>query len=186
MLSLMNWKRTQRTTLNARDRKLKVYSSKLQKITLVSKTTTDTTMCRLIQDRKEAKATLNSNRTRSNKTKHQGMYNRLNRDARRDMRNWVNKIANELQGAATTLCLLLLIVSEVFYQVHKTDNQVDVIQQVINLFIWVAYYKNHNYKEYFVSFGILQPPLEIIECLKSPINYNHNKKNKKLILINVD
>ncbi|KAI8117932.1 hypothetical protein CVS40_10306 [Lucilia cuprina] len=43
---------------------------------------------------------------------------------------------------------------------------------------WVAYYKNHNYKEYFDSFGDLQPPIEVINYLKPPIQYNYNQKQK--------
>lgn len=43
---------------------------------------------------------------------------------------------------------------------------------------WVAYYKNHDYKEYFDSFGNLQPPLEIINYLKLPIAYNYERKQK--------
>lgn len=43
---------------------------------------------------------------------------------------------------------------------------------------WVAYYKNYNYKEYFDSFGNLQPPLEIINYLKPPIEYNYKQKQK--------
>ena len=38
---------------------------------------------------------------------------------------------------------------------------------------WVAYYKNKNYKEYFDSFGNLQPPVELINYLKPPIYYNY-------------
>lgn len=36
---------------------------------------------------------------------------------------------------------------------------------------WVCWFKNKNNKIYFDSFGI-QPPLEIVEYLKSPILYN--------------
>jgi hypothetical protein len=36
---------------------------------------------------------------------------------------------------------------------------------------WVAWYKNDKYKYYFDSFGI-QPPLELIKYLKSPIHYS--------------
>ena len=36
---------------------------------------------------------------------------------------------------------------------------------------WVAWYKNGNNKYYFDSFGI-QPPIELISYLKSPIYYN--------------
>ena len=36
---------------------------------------------------------------------------------------------------------------------------------------WVAWYKNGNNKYYFDSFGI-QPPVELISYLKSPIYYN--------------
>lgn len=43
---------------------------------------------------------------------------------------------------------------------------------------WVAYYKKHNYKEYFDSFGNLQPPLEIANYLKTPIEYNYKRKQK--------
>lgn len=43
---------------------------------------------------------------------------------------------------------------------------------------WVAYYKNHNYKEYFDSFGNLQPPIELIDYLKYPIQYNYKQKQK--------
>lgn len=43
---------------------------------------------------------------------------------------------------------------------------------------WVAYYKNNNYKEYFDSFGNLQPPIEIIKYLKLPINYNYNQEQQ--------
>ena len=41
---------------------------------------------------------------------------------------------------------------------------------------WVAYYKNKNYKEYFDSFGNLQPPLETINYLKAQIHYNYEQK----------
>lgn len=40
---------------------------------------------------------------------------------------------------------------------------------------WVAYYKNHHTKEYFDSFGNLQPPLEIIKYLGKNIKYNYNQ-----------
>ena len=43
---------------------------------------------------------------------------------------------------------------------------------------WVAYYKNKNFKEYFDSFGNLQPPIEIIAYLKEPIVYNYKQKQK--------
>ena len=43
---------------------------------------------------------------------------------------------------------------------------------------WVAYYKNHNYKEYFDSFGKLQSPLEIVNYLKFPVEYNYERKQK--------
>lgn len=43
---------------------------------------------------------------------------------------------------------------------------------------WVAYYKNHDYKEYFDSFGNLQPPIEIINYLGLPINYNYHRRQK--------
>lgn len=41
---------------------------------------------------------------------------------------------------------------------------------------WVAYYKNRNYKEYFDSFGNLQPPIEVINYLGRPIEYNYERK----------
>lgn len=43
---------------------------------------------------------------------------------------------------------------------------------------WVAYYKNNKYKEYFDSFGNLQPPLEIIKYIGSNIHYNHHQHQK--------
>ena len=43
---------------------------------------------------------------------------------------------------------------------------------------WVAYYKNQKYKEYFDSFGDLQPPQEVVNYLKTPIYYNHERKQK--------
>ena len=43
---------------------------------------------------------------------------------------------------------------------------------------WVAYYKKHNYKEYFDSFGDLRPPIEIVNYLKLPIEYNYEQKQK--------
>ena len=43
---------------------------------------------------------------------------------------------------------------------------------------WVAYYKNKNYKEYFDSFGNLQPPIELVEYLQPPIYYNYEQKQK--------
>ena len=36
---------------------------------------------------------------------------------------------------------------------------------------WVAWYKNGKIKYYFDSFGV-QPPMELITYLKSPIHYN--------------
>ena len=36
---------------------------------------------------------------------------------------------------------------------------------------WVAWYKNGKNKYYFDSFGV-QPPMELISYLKSPIHYN--------------
>lgn len=43
---------------------------------------------------------------------------------------------------------------------------------------WVAYYKNNNEKEYFDSFGNLQPPLELVKYLGSNIKYNYNQHQK--------
>lgn len=43
---------------------------------------------------------------------------------------------------------------------------------------WVAYYKNNNYKEYFDSFGNLQPPLELVKYLGSNIQYNYKQHQK--------
>ena len=43
---------------------------------------------------------------------------------------------------------------------------------------WVAYYKNYNYKEYFDSFGNSQPPLEIVNYFKFPLEYNYERKQK--------
>lgn len=61
---------------------------------------------RLVLERKEAKASINSSRTRSIKTLCQQLHNSLNREvkrsARRDKRNWVNNIAKEAQAAAET------------------------------------------------------------------------------------
>ena len=42
----------------------------------------------------------------------------------------------------------------------------------------VAYYKNKNYKEYFDSFGNLNPPQELVNYLKAPIYYNYERKQK--------
>ena len=36
---------------------------------------------------------------------------------------------------------------------------------------WVAWYKNGTTKIYFDSYGV-QPPIEVVEYLKSPIHYN--------------
>lgn len=43
---------------------------------------------------------------------------------------------------------------------------------------WVAYYKKHDYKEYFDSFGDLKPPIEFITYLKPTIEYNYKNKQK--------
>ena len=43
---------------------------------------------------------------------------------------------------------------------------------------WVAFYKNKNVKEYFDSFGNLQPPIELITYLKFPIKYNYEQQQK--------
>lgn len=40
---------------------------------------------------------------------------------------------------------------------------------------WVAYYKNNQQKEYFDSFGNLQPPLELVKYLGKNISYNYNQ-----------
>lgn len=40
---------------------------------------------------------------------------------------------------------------------------------------WVAYFKNNAVKEYFDSFGNLQPPLEVMKYLGRNINYNYNQ-----------
>ena len=41
---------------------------------------------------------------------------------------------------------------------------------------WVAYYKDDDIKEYFDSFGNLQPPKEIIKYLgKNNLSYNYNQ-----------
>ena len=39
---------------------------------------------------------------------------------------------------------------------------------------WIAWYKNGKSKIYFDSYGV-QPPLEVIQYLKSPIHYNTNQ-----------
>lgn len=44
---------------------------------------------------------------------------------------------------------------------------------IINL-----YYKKHDYKEYFDSFGDLKPPIELITYLKPTIEYNYKNKQK--------
>lgn len=41
---------------------------------------------------------------------------------------------------------------------------------------WVAYYKNGDKKEYFDSFGNLQPPLEIIKYLGKNLMYNYKRE----------
>lgn len=43
---------------------------------------------------------------------------------------------------------------------------------------WVAYYKNKDHKEYFDSFGNLQPPLELVTYLGSDIEYNYRQHQK--------
>jgi len=43
---------------------------------------------------------------------------------------------------------------------------------------WVGYFKNRNYKEYYDSFGDLQPPIEIVKYLKPPIEYNYINEQK--------
>lgn len=41
---------------------------------------------------------------------------------------------------------------------------------------WVAYKKNKNHKEYFDSFGNLQPPQEIVKYLGKNIQYNYTQE----------
>lgn len=43
---------------------------------------------------------------------------------------------------------------------------------------WVAYHKNKQHKEYFDSFGNLQPPLELVKYLGSDIEYNYKQHQK--------
>lgn len=43
---------------------------------------------------------------------------------------------------------------------------------------WVAYYKNNVYKEYFDSYGNLQPPLELLHYLGTDITYNYKREQK--------
>lgn len=43
---------------------------------------------------------------------------------------------------------------------------------------WVAYYKHNHDKEYFDSFGNLQPPLELLKYLGTNIKYNYNQHQK--------
>lgn len=41
---------------------------------------------------------------------------------------------------------------------------------------WVAYYKNRDKKEYFDSFGNLQPPVEVIKYLGKNLMYNYKQE----------
>ena len=50
---------------------------------------------------------------------------------------------------------------------------------------WVAWYKNGKTKIYFDSYGV-QPPLEVIKYLGSPIHYNNcNRRGKYFAVIYV-
>lgn len=94
-----SWEETKQIFIQAADNHLG-YKNNLRKEWISDET------WKLILDRKEAKALINSSRTRSNKTIYQRMHNSLNREvkrsARRDKRNWVNNIAKEAQAAAET------------------------------------------------------------------------------------
>ena len=46
---------------------------------------------------------------------------------------------------------------------------------------WVAWYKNGKTKIYFDSYG-MQPPIEVVEYLESPIRYNTNQLQPASIL----
>ena len=79
MLSLKNWKHIQQTTtLNARIF-IKDTENEIGFRNNIRKEWISDTAWKLNQARKGVQAALNSSKTRSNKIKHQNMYNRYNR-----------------------------------------------------------------------------------------------------------